>query len=64
MHYQFMTRTINLFPEGVKSEPFFKTEEEYQRFRRNFIDSVSPEMEKQRRARRESEQASMFHIVN
>lgn len=59
-----MIQTINLLPEGVKSEPFFKTEEEYQRFRQDFIDAVAPEMEKHRRARMESERASMFRIVD
>lgn len=39
-----MIQTINLLPEGVKCEPFFKTEEEYQRFREEFI----AEMEKHR----------------
>ena len=59
-----MIQTISLLPEGVESEPLFKTEEEYQRFREDFIEAVAPEMEKHRIARMKSEQASMFHLVN
>jgi len=59
-----MIQTINLLPKGVKSEPFFKTEEEYQRFRQDFIDAVAPEMEKHRIARMESERDSMFHFLD
>ena len=59
-----MTQNISLLPKGVKSEPFFKTEEDYQNFRNDFIEAVAPEMEKYRIARLESEYASMFHFVN
>ncbi len=61
---EFMIQSINLLPVGVKSKPLFKTEEEYQRFRHEFIDAVAPEMEKHRIARLKSELESMFHIVN
>jgi uncharacterized protein YnzC (UPF0291/DUF896 family) len=59
-----MIQTINLLPEGVKSEPLFKTEKEYQRFRKDFIESVAPEMEKHRIARMRSEHASRFHLLD
>jgi hypothetical protein len=59
-----MIQTISLLPEGVKSELLFKTEEEYQRFREDFIEAVAPEMEKHRIARMKSEHASRFHLVN
>ena len=59
-----MIQTISLLPEGVKSEPLFKTEEEYQRFREDFIEAVAPEMEEHRIARLKSEHQSMFHLVN
>ena len=59
-----MIQKINILPDGVKAEPFFKTEEEYQKFRQNFIDEVAPEMEKHRIARIKSEHAAMFRIVN
>jgi hypothetical protein len=59
-----MIQTINLLPEGVMGEPFFKSEKEYQRFRQDFIDAVTPEMEKHRIARMESEKEAMFHIVD
>ena len=45
-------------------EPFFKAEEEYQRFRQEFIDSIAPELEQHRIARMKSELESMFRIVN
>lgn len=52
---------IELLPEG---EPFFKTEEEYEKFRKSFADDVSPELEKCRIARMESELDAMFRIVD
>jgi hypothetical protein len=59
-----MIKHISLLPSGIKCEPFFKTEEDYQRFRQDFIESIAPELEKQRIARMESERESMFRIVD
>ena len=53
--------TTLTFPQ---SKPFFKTEEEYQRFRDNFIKDVAPKMKKWQIARMRSEQAARNRIVN
>ena len=55
---------IELLPGGVKGEPLFKTEEEYQRFREEFMREVAPDMEKYALARALSERDSMYHLVD
>ena len=49
------------FPKG---EPLFKSEEEYQRFRDSYYESVKEDMEKWRIAHLKSERESMFRIVD
>jgi hypothetical protein len=39
---------------GVKGEPLFKSQEEYEAFRKSFHDDVAPELEKLEEARRRS----------
>jgi hypothetical protein len=41
--------------QGIEGEPFFKTDEEYQRFREEFIEAVHDKLEENRRKRRLSE---------
>jgi len=48
-------------PEG---EFLFKSEEEYQKFRDSYCESVKDDLEKYRIARLESERESMFRIVD
>lgn len=55
---------INLLPEGVVSQPLFKTEEEYQTFRESYIEEVGPKLREYDLARARSERDSMFHLVN
>ena len=55
-----MIQTIEL----PKSEPLFKSEEDYQKFRDSYCESVKDDLEKYRIARLESERESMFRIVD
>ena len=50
--------------EMPKGESFFKSEEEYQRFRDSYCESVKEDMEKWRIARLRSERESAFRIVD
>lgn len=47
-----------------KGEPFFKSEEEYLKFRDSYCESVKEDMEKHKIARLKSERESMFRIVD
>ena len=49
---------------GLKTEPFFKTPEEYAAFRDAYIEFVTPRLEELKWARIRSEQESMRRIVN
>lgn len=59
-----MITLIELLPPGVKSEPLFKTEEEYWRFREEFMKEVAPALERYALARALSERDSMYHWVD
>ena len=55
----------NLCPgSNVKPEPAFKSQEEYEQFRKDFSDAVKPQLEKYRIARLRSMEAAMHHWVN
>ena len=56
-----MIKISELLP---KSEPLFKSEEEYQKFRDSYCESVKDDMEKWRIARLESERESMYKIYD
>ncbi len=56
-------REYELVP-GVKFEPLFKTDEEYQEFRRRFSEEMKPALDEQRRQRAKSELDSMSHWVD
>jgi hypothetical protein len=49
---------------GVKSEPLFETEQEYQDFRASFQQEVKPELDRQREARQQSEEDAKRHLVS
>jgi hypothetical protein len=59
-----MVQIINILPDGVESKPLFKTEEDYQKWRQEFIDAVSGDMKKWLLACKRSELESMFRIVD
>ncbi len=46
-----METDIEIIPKGVKIEPLFKTDEDYQKFRDEYSRKVIPELEKWERAR-------------
>lgn len=59
-----MIQKLNILPDGVEAKPFFKTDDEYQRFRKDFIEHMEPIIKKQNRARMESELAARNRIVD
>jgi hypothetical protein len=60
----FEKRRLKLIPDQDEcSEPFFKTEEEYQAFRDRFSEGVREENEKWRQVRLASLRQSMFRFV-
>ena len=50
--------------EGLKPKPFFKTEEQYQRFRERYANTIKPFLDKQKGRRALSEDASRRHYVD
>lgn len=48
---------------GVRYKPFFPTEQAYQDFRERFQKAVKPELDRQREARRQSEEDAKRHLV-
>ena len=54
---------LELVP-GVKFEPLFRTEQEYQAFRASFQAEVKPELDRLREARRQSEEDAKKHLVH
>ena len=49
---------------GAKSKPLFATEQAYQDFRASFQQEVKPELDRQREARRQSEEDAKRHLVS
>jgi len=47
--------------QGEPSEPLFKSEREYQDFRRSYAEEIIPALEVLREARRQSEEESKQH---
>lgn len=50
---------IELIPGNI-GEPMFKTTEDYERWREEFIAAVAPEMEEHRRMRAQAEHEAFF----
>lgn len=55
---------VELLPEVVKSEPLFKTEEEYQIFRESYMVEVCSKLREFDLARARSERDSMYHLLD
>ncbi len=57
---------VELLVNGVivKGEPFFKTQEEYDGWEREFYEAIKPEMDENLLRRTRSEHASRYHIVD
>ena len=57
-----MKEPLEVIPEQEeKSQPLFKSEREYQDFRRSYSEEITPELELLREARRQSEEQSKQH---
>lgn len=53
-----MSPTVKAFCTANGAMPFFKSQKEYENFRIRFGESLRPELEKTREARRKSEEAA------
>jgi hypothetical protein len=58
-----MTRQAFELLVGAKSAPLFQTEQAYQDFRATFQKEVKAELDRQREARRQSEEDAKRHLV-
>ncbi len=59
-----MEQKLELIPDQKnRSEPLFDTEEAYQKFRASYYEQIKPELDRQREARRLSEEDSRKHFV-
>lgn len=58
-----MSPTVDTFCEAYGGKPFFSTTEEYEKFRIQFGDELRPGLEKNREARRQSEEAARKHCI-
>ncbi len=57
-------RKLELIPDVKEiSKPLFDTEEAYQKFRSSYYEEMKPELDRQREARRLSEEAARRHFV-
>ena len=53
-----MSPTVESFRKAYSSEPFFQSREAYEDFRIRFGEALKPELDKNREARRKSEEAA------
>lgn len=58
-----MITYIQLIPEGVESEPLFKTEEEYEKFYEEYREKVVPILEENKRKMALSWHDAQHHII-
>ena len=59
-----MPEVIELLPESPGlARPLFATEEDYSRFREEYIETVSPELDKWMEARRKSEEEARQRLL-
>ncbi len=59
-----MNKQFELIPDqDKKSKPLFATEEDYQKFRASYYELMKPQLDRQREARRLSEEDSRKHFV-
>lgn len=55
---------LELLPEATKlAKPLFAKEEDYDKFREDFIETVTPELEKWAEARRKSEEEARQRLL-
>ena len=58
-----MDPTVEMFCDQYGGKKFFSTQEEYEQFRIQFGEALRPELEKNREARRKSEEAAKMHCI-
>lgn len=58
-----MSPTVEMFQNEYGAKPFFSSKEEYEEFRVQFGEALRPELEKNREARRKSEEAARKHCI-
>ena len=59
------SKHLELIPNvGTISKPFFNTRADYENFRESFCKEIKPELDRQREARRLSEEESRKHFIN
>ncbi len=60
-----MNAQLELIPnQEENSHPLFEDEEAYQKFRASYYEQIKPELDRQREARRLSEEDSRKHFVD
>jgi hypothetical protein len=60
-----MNDQLELIPgQGKPPEPLFKSEHDYQEFRRTYTEEIAPRLEQLREARRQSEEQSKKHWMS
>lgn len=58
-----MSLTAEMFRKTYGGKEFFSSKEEYENFRIRFGEALRPELEKNREARRKSEEAARKHCI-
>ncbi|GEM_PF-5223851 len=58
-----MSPTVETFRDTYGGEPFFSSQDDYEKFRIRFGEELRPELEKNREARRKSEEAARKHCI-
>ena len=58
-----MSPTVESFRKVFGSKPLFSSREEYETFRIRFGDALRPELDKNREARRKSEEAARSRYI-
>ncbi len=58
-----MSPTVEMFCKTYGGKEFFSSQEEYEKFRVRFGEALRPGLEKNREARRKSEEAARKHCI-
>ncbi len=58
-----MLDSLTIIPEEAETQSHFKTPEEYERFREEFVDRIVPIQEQWREARRRSEEEARHRLL-
>ena len=59
------TITLNsIIPDGNKTTPLFETRKDYREFRKRYVETMRPELERQSEARRKSEEDARRRLLS